>query len=218
MSAIRTTGIRGYVDVHNYQLVSYAFAALTALMLIGGLIFAGVTLRRNGRASVLALAACAALLIGQLVYTFGYQAISYSGEGFIAVTAIGGLLHMLGIALLLAAALLPRTPGTPRPTEWGPSQQGPGGWSPQPPDHGGGWNPPAQQVPGQTSPGGWAPQQEQGWSPQGGWGPAAPGGYDPGAPQQGGPGYQPGVAPQSGPPYPQQPQSGPPYQQPHPPQ
>ncbi|MEV6525194.1 hypothetical protein AB0M43_24895 [Longispora sp. NPDC051575] len=205
--------------MHGIQIVGWVFSALTALVLIAGLIFAGVTLRRNGRASVLALVACVVLLLGSLVYAFGYQ-VTYSSEGgYMAVSGLGGLLHLIGIVLLLAAALFPGKPGAPKPDGWGPSQQGPGGWSPQPPDHGGGWNPQAQQVPGQVpGQGGWAPQQEQGWSPQGGWGPAAPGGYEPGVQQQGGPGFQAGTAPQSGPPYQQPQQPGQPYQQPYPPQ
>ncbi|WP_412541969.1 hypothetical protein R8Z50_05355 [Longispora sp. K20-0274] len=206
------------------QLASYLSAGLAALVLIAGLIMAAVTIRRNGRASALAMAGCGVLLVGELVFALGYRVVSYSEGAWVTISVLGGLLHVAGLILLIAGALLPRKAA--QPDGWSPQAAAPG-WNPQGPVPG--WSP---QAPEQ---GGWGQQQpypqqaEQAWNPQGqagapGYGqgvPQQPGPYGPpGMAPQSAPPFQPGVAPQSGPPFQPggQPQSGPPYQQPYPPQ
>ncbi|MBG6140810.1 hypothetical protein [Longispora fulva] len=198
------------------QLASILSASLTALVLIAGLIVAAVTIRRNGRASGLAMAGCGVLLVGELVFTIGYRVISYSEGSIVTLSILAAVLHVAGIVLLLSGALLPRKAAAQ------PAGQ-PGGWSAQPEQP---WNTPqpeqggwGQQAPTQTGHAqqGYAQQGEQGWNPQGqaGWTP----GYGQDVPQQPGPYGQPGVAPQSGPPFqPGGQPSGPPHQQPYPPQ
>lgn len=96
------------MDIDNYRLVSNSMSALTAVVLLAGLVGALVAFSRNGRSSLLAAAGCLVLLGSQCVYFFGNRLV-HGFDGFTVVTVLGGLAHLAGIVLLLAAALLPRT-------------------------------------------------------------------------------------------------------------
>ena len=97
------------MEMEKYRLINDAMGALIAIVLVAALIAAAVTSSRNGRSSMLAAAGCAVLLGTQLVYFFGTRWVD-NIDGFTIVTVLGGFSHLGGVLLLLAAALLPRTP------------------------------------------------------------------------------------------------------------
>ncbi|WP_018351270.1 hypothetical protein [Longispora albida] len=91
------------MDLHEYQTVGLITGIVNLLLLLGGIVLAGVTIRRNGRASVLVMVGCVMMLLGIVFSFFAFRLI-----GFGIAHVVTSLLHMTGLVLVILGGALPR--------------------------------------------------------------------------------------------------------------